>query len=177
VGHGCIAMDWQPDMGGRRILSDAQIHEMAELREAGRSYDWIAAHFTSAGTPIASGTIAWQCLRLGIIAPHYTQASVGRKSPGRGRAFTPAEDQRLLELSDQGVSRREIARALDRRPNSIRARLYTLARCDAVAEECPPSRPLVERNRAAVQKHRRIRQLANARAKVARLEREVSHVQ
>lgn len=166
-------------MAGRRILSDEQLDEMAELREAGRSYDWIAAHFTRAGTTIASGTIAWQCLRLGIIAPQYTQASVGRTNPGRGKPFTPAEDEQLIALSSQGMSRRQIARTLDRRTNSVVARLYTLARRETIAEECPPApilRPVADRKRDALKKHRRLRQLENARAKVARLEREVLHV-
>jgi hypothetical protein len=163
-------------MGGRRILSDDQLDQMADMREAGATLVAIADHFISAGTAITPSTIAWQCLRLGILSPRYTQASVGHAGT-IGRAFTPDEDRRLLELEAQGLTRSAIARALGRSPNSIAGRLYTLARHDAVAEECPPLATVWrQRQTAAKTKHRRKRQLERARAKVERLERECQHV-
>lgn len=160
-------------MRGRRILSDAQIDQMADMREDGATYAAIAAHFTAAGTAISWQTIAWQCLRLGIIAPNWTQDSVGGGSWGRGRSYTPEEDQQLLELEAQGLSRAAMAKALGRRPNSIAARLYTLARRDAVAEECPaaPTISISDRRKEALLRHRWTQQLQRAREKVARLER------
>jgi hypothetical protein len=50
------------------------------------------------------------------------------------RRFTPADDEKILSLSLAGKSDTEISRALDRRPNSIRGRLMTLARHQARAE-------------------------------------------
>lgn len=167
-------------MGGRRILSDAQLDVMAELREAGRTYKWIARHFTDAGTPVTESTIAWQCLRLGVISPHCTQASFSRGPTRMGRPFTDEEDARLLALEGQGLSRAAIGRAIGRRPNSVAGRLYTLARRDMVAEECPVRTPAAERRerrRAASTRHHCKRQLERARQKVARLEEKYRHVQ
>lgn len=156
-------------MGGRRILSDAQLDDMADWREAGMTYAAIASRFIAAGTPVTASTIAWQCLRLGVISPRYTQASVGRPA-SIGRPFTADEDAQMLALAAQGLSRAAIGRALGRRANSIAGRLYTLARIETVAEECPPVAPPERRNEAR-KRHRARRQLEQARAKVARLER------
>ncbi len=121
-------------MSGRRILSDAQLEEMAELREQrGLPYRAIAEHFTAGGTPVHHKTIRWQCLRMNADLPphllHRSSPYVGRKF-GRGRAFTAAEDRRLLELEAQGLSKAAIGRAIGRKPNSITGRLMTLARDD-----------------------------------------------
>jgi hypothetical protein len=122
-------------MGGRRILSDPQIEVMSELRESGWSYQRIAAHFTAAGTSISSGSIAWQCLRVGAdLPPARRGRAYGTRTWGRGRAFTPAEDARLLELEQRGAKYSVIAKDLGRAENSIRGRLMTLARHQARAE-------------------------------------------
>lgn len=126
---------------GRRILSDAQIDEMAELRERGWSIARIARHFTARGTVVSAGSISWQCLRVGADLPAERRKSGYSRSVTivRGgspvRSFTEDEDRRLLELEARGASRSEMASALGRRNNSIRGRLYTLARRDARAEE------------------------------------------
>lgn len=166
-------------MAGRRILSDAQIDQMAEMREAGQTLEAIARHFTAAGTPIKSATIAWQCLRVGAYPPNYTLATLGRGEGGRGRPFTPDEDAQLLALEAQALSYTEIGKRLGRPHNSIRARLYTLARRDTIREdEAARPRPTPAKRRSeALIKHRRKRQLASTRAKLDRLERECQHVQ
>lgn len=126
---------------GRRILSDEQIDEMAELRERGWSYARIARHFTTRGTPVSVGSVSWQCLRVGADLPAERRVSAYQRAVTsvRGgklvRAFTQDEDRRLLELEASGASGAEMARALDRGGNSIRGRLYTLARHEARAEE------------------------------------------
>ncbi len=56
-----------------------------------------------------------------------------RKS-GLVRKFHEAEDARLLELEAQGLRPCEIARALERHPGSVRARLEFLALRDAREE-------------------------------------------
>lgn len=128
-------------MGGPRILSDAQVQSMAEVRERGWTHRMIARHFTTRGTPISEGSIAWQCLRVGADLP-----PARRKKPNadprpmqRGghtvRPFTEAEDAQLLELERSGTSIANIGRKMDRRHNSVRARLMILARRDARAEE------------------------------------------
>jgi hypothetical protein len=44
------------------------------------------------------------------------------------RGFTDQEDRRLLELEAQGLTYTQMAQRLGRKQNSIRGRLYTLAR-------------------------------------------------
>jgi len=128
-------------MGGRRILSDPQIDEMAELRERGWTLRQIARHFSAKGTPVSEGSIGWQCLRVGADLPPE------RRRPGafpacliqRGgkpvRPWTPAEDEQLLALEAQGTSLNAIGRAIGRKQNSVRGRLMTLARHQARAED------------------------------------------
>lgn len=126
---------------GKRILSDGAIDEMAELRERGWSIAKIARHFTRQGTPVSHGCIAWQCLRVGAdlpverrVRPYARLITVVRG--GRPvRSFTDQEDRTLLAMEAAGATRAEMARALERGNNSVRGRLYTLARRDARAEE------------------------------------------
>jgi hypothetical protein len=159
-------------MPGRRILSEAQLDEMTDLREGGATLAAIARHFTAAGTPITATTIAWQCLRLGVVPPNYTPASLGRGCGGQGRPYLPEDDERLLALEREGLSKREIARQMGRNRSSIAARLYTLARRDALQEECAarPATTKQERARASLTRHRLTRQIEAARAKLRRLE-------
>ena len=159
-------------MAGRRILTEAQLDEMTDLREGGATLAAIAHHFTAAGTAITATTIAWQCLRLGVVPPSYTPASLGRGCGGQGRPYLPEDDDRLLDLERQGLSKREMAKAMGRNRSSIIARLYTLARRDALAEQLAeqPVRTRRERAHAALTKHRLTRQIEAARAKLQRLE-------
>src|SRR3546814_6999558 len=60
------------------ILNQAQLDQMAEKREAGWSYARIAKWFEAQGVHVASQTIAWQCVRLGIIGPRTVAQAGGR---------------------------------------------------------------------------------------------------
>ncbi|MBL4641576.1 MAG: hypothetical protein JKX86_07115 [Verrucomicrobiales bacterium] len=128
-------------MGGKRILSDAQIDEMCALREKGWGTRRIAEHFTNAGTPISEGSVSWQCLVNGADAPprlrgKSAQASAPYRRNGHLVRPYSADDDALLRILDmQGCPVAVIARRLARKPNSIRGRLATLARQDARAEE------------------------------------------
>lgn len=117
-----------------RILTDAQIERMAEMRERGLSCGDIAAYFTRNGTPISDRTIRWQCLRVGAYKPGPAHKLTGRHAWGRGRPFTPQEDARLLTMRQAGERIGTIAKALDRPHNSIIGRLLTLAMYDAQQE-------------------------------------------
>lgn len=129
-------------MSGRRILSDEQLDTMAELRERGWSFLRISEWFTARGTAISQGSVAWQCLRLGVDSPksaasNYRGPNAGRTYQRHGkavRAFTPDEDARLLALEAQGMPLNQIAVQIGRAGNSVRGRLYTLARYSARAE-------------------------------------------
>src|SRR3546814_17678955 len=88
------------------ILNQAQLDQMADKRETGWSYARIAKWFEAQGVHVASQTIAWQCVRLGIIGPR-TVAQAGGRTVSRGRAFPPDEDRPLLEMSLAGARRIE----------------------------------------------------------------------
>lgn len=128
-------------MGGRRILSEQQLAEMAELRERGWGLSRIAEHFSVAGTPVSRSTVNWQCLRLGADAPPRLR---GRQTAPREaywrdgkicRPWTDADDRQLRELENTGISIMEITRRLGRSNSSVRGRLLTLSRHDARREE------------------------------------------
>src|SRR3546814_19237331 len=125
------------------ILNQAQLDQMADKRETGWSYARIAKWFEAQGVHVASQTIAWQCVRLGIIGPR-TVAQAGGRTVSRGRAFTPDEDRRLLEMSLAGARRIDMERALGRSRSSLIARLYILPRSPALkkapSHQKPPSR-------------------------------------
>lgn len=128
-------------MPGKRILSDHQIDEMCRLREKGWGVDRIAEHFSTGGTPISPSCVSWQCMRAGADAPRRLRGTCHQRTEpySRGghvvRPYSPADDAALRQLDMEGVPVSTIARQLGRRHNSIRGRLYTLARRDARAEE------------------------------------------
>ncbi|HMO74538.1 MAG TPA: hypothetical protein PKD99_02450 [Sphingopyxis sp.] len=129
-------------MGGKRILDDAQVDEACALRERGYSCERIARHFQARGIAITRGSIAWLCLVNGADLPPHLRRPQTAPAPGiavkRGghvmRTFTAEDDRRLLALEAAGLNYSEIARNLDRKPNSIRGRLATLARNQARAD-------------------------------------------
>jgi hypothetical protein len=116
-----------------RILSDAHVDEMVELREQGISLLQIAKHLTARGTAISRGAVWWRLLRLGVEPPARMQRPLGG-SCGRGRSFTPDEDAKLLALEAEGCSLAAIGREVGRDTNSVIGRLATLARMQARAE-------------------------------------------
>ena len=125
----------------RRILDDAQLDEMAELRERGWSTARIAEHFTSAGTPITGATIYWQCLRVGAdVPPRFRRPGKPPEKPYRRgahivRPYSADEDAKLRAWSIEGIKTTEIARRIGRKHNSVLGRLLTLAREEARQED------------------------------------------
>lgn len=128
-------------MGGKRILSDAQIEEMCALRERGWGIDRIAQHFTEQGTKVSASSINWQCLKHGadtlikFRGKHRQAPANYRRGDHIVRPFTKDEDALLRELELKGFRIYVIAERLGRKPNSIRGRLLTLARIEARAED------------------------------------------
>ena len=127
-----------------RILSQEHIDMACEMRERGLSYQQIANKIAVAGAQTTASNIAYICLRRGADLP----AERRRKSsygaiPGsirkRGnhvvRQFTAEEDELLRSLDRQGLRICDICRRMNRRANSIIARLATLARHEARAEQ------------------------------------------
>lgn len=120
---------------GRRKVTDRQVAEMCELREAGNTFGQISRRFAARGVEISESAISWHCLIQGADAPP-PQRQASKIEPGtvmkRGRhvvrTFTEAEDELLLKLEAEGLTRTEIGRRLNRKHNSIIGRLATLAR-------------------------------------------------
>lgn len=117
--------------------SQETLDEAARLRETGLSLTRIAEQLS-----MSPGAVYWHCLRLGADAPKAKPLSARALGPAemrRGnhvlRRFTAEEDARLLEMEATGARVFEIARALKRKPNSVRGRMMTLARHEARQEE------------------------------------------
>jgi len=114
---------------------------IAERREAGAELKAIADEFNC-----TQGSVQWACLKLGAELPnprplklrHHLQNPVVERGNHVVRAFTPLEDQVIRNLEAQGLGNSEIGRCLkpERKPNSIKSRLMTLARRDERSMAC-----------------------------------------
>lgn len=113
-----------------RKYSDDILNQAADLREQGLSCQAIANKLE-----MSVGAVSWHCLRLGADSPktrHNTARPTGpmlvKRSGHVVRRFSVEEDQMLIEMDLAGKRMCEIARKLNRRPNSVKGRLMTLAR-------------------------------------------------
>lgn len=104
---------------------------IAELREAGKTYDEIGAELGG----ISGSNISWICLKYGIEGPR--KSKLGDRGPmvrKRGnyevRRFTPEEDTKIIEMSLAGHRAYAIGKAIGRPHNSVLGRQMTLARRD-----------------------------------------------
>lgn len=115
--------------GRRRDRTDDEIERIVEMREHGKAFTEIAE-----ALGCSAGSVQYHCLRLGIERPGYLRGPCNYRSAvvQRGdhvlRRFTASEDEQLLALEAEGLNVAEIGRAIGRRPNSVHARLMTLAR-------------------------------------------------
>jgi hypothetical protein len=123
-------------------LTDEQITEALDWREAGRSVQWIASRLG-----VARSTVAWHLLKTATDAPQTAGDRTNAKGPPPGsvtlrrdgievRRFTAEEDAAILAMRQQGLGARRIGNALTppRPQGSITYRLLTLARREARAE-------------------------------------------
>lgn len=121
--------------GGCGMTEQERADKIAELREAGQSYDLIGQ-----ALGISGSNVCWICLKYGIEG--HRKYPLGDKGPmlmKRGnhevRKFTPEEDATIIRMELAGAKRSEIAQALNRKPNSILGRQMTLARREERALE------------------------------------------
>lgn len=112
----------------RLNLTDDQLDQIAEWREAGKTYKWIALRIGC-----SPGLVRWNCLKLGADDPKgpsrapSNQPMITMRGGHVVRRFTEAEDAELLRLAEAGERNSVICRALGRRNNSVKGRLLTLA--------------------------------------------------
>lgn len=102
---------------GRKSRLD--LDRLLDMREAGHLYREIASEL---GTSI--GNVEWHCMKAGV--PRRNRLAL-KATAGRCRRYTEPEDQTISTLRMQGHSYAEIGRRTNRHPNSVAARLYTLA--------------------------------------------------
>jgi transcriptional regulator len=123
-------------------LTDEQITQALDWREAGRSVQWIASRLK-----VSRSTVAWHLLKTATDAPQTAGGRTNAKGPPPGsvtlrrdgievRRFTAEEDAAILAMRQQGLGARRIGNALTppRPQGSITYRLLTLARREARAE-------------------------------------------
>lgn len=123
---------------GKRILTEAHIDRLVELGEDGHSDEYIArALAREFNITVSASAIHWHrianCAEPSDrtdVKPVPVEPVVEKRGDHVVRRFTVDEDERLKALEAQGLPIAEIARRLDRRGNSIKGRLYTLARHD-----------------------------------------------
>lgn len=106
----------------------------AEMRESGATLAQIALRLD-----MSIGAVEYHCLRLGADSPKpMPPMPVGPMKVMRGghvlRRFTPEEDRVLIQMDTAGALQCEMAAALGRPHNSVKARLMALARAEARAE-------------------------------------------
>lgn len=124
-----------------RKLTQAQIDAACAMRERGVGVREIARRLSTADAPIAPHVVEWTCLIWGAdLPPHRRQSSAANLRPySRGgrivRPFTPEEDAVVRRLAMDGATPSIIGARLGRKSQSIVARLATLARHDARAED------------------------------------------
>jgi hypothetical protein len=127
-------------MGGwlmpARKYPDKLIDEAARLRETGMSAKAIGKRLG-----MSASAVSFHCLRLGADSPNTVGNIPDPKGPmvvARGnhqvRRFTPEEDRLLIDMDVAGAKVCDMAKKLDRKPNSVRCRMMTLARRETRAE-------------------------------------------
>ncbi|MER9421301.1 helix-turn-helix domain-containing protein [Mesorhizobium sp. M0317] len=123
-------------MPKRSKLNDEQKAQVADLREAGMSYDAIGRRMD-----LSRGAISWYCLLDGIDSPKTARRVLPPlkyqsyvRNGSTVLAFSADEDAQLLALAAEGTSHTEIGKIMRRKPNSVSGRLATLARHDARRE-------------------------------------------
>lgn len=112
----------------------------AEMREQGHTYTSIAKTLD-----ISPKTVETMCIAQGALPPaqEITLSNFNRRQQpdvyfrnGRAvRRFTADDDALLLQLEAEGKTIAQIANALGRAHNTVRARLRILARHDAIRDE------------------------------------------
>lgn len=114
----------------RPRLSQEQIERAIAMREKVRSLECIGRAIGCSGK-----VLSWHFLKWAVDPPkpaplrldYHLRCPTMKRGNHIVRAYTPEDDATLLELERQGWTDSQIGRALNRRPNSVRGRLMTLA--------------------------------------------------
>lgn len=117
-------------------LAEAHIQRLCDLADAGKGDETIVKTLAHEfGVAVTRSTVRWHRLKnlaepegRTKVAPVPAEPIVTRRGDHVVRRFTKAEDALLLKLEGEGLTSSQIARRLDRKPNSITGRLLTLAR-------------------------------------------------
>lgn len=120
----------------KRKMTPEKLERAIALRQKSWSVEAIAEELG-----ISRGSVDWNLLKEGVDPPKPSRLHSVPTEPvmhQRGghalRKFTVQEDARLLAMASAGRGYSDMAKALGRRPNSIRGRLLCLARREARQE-------------------------------------------
>jgi transposase-like protein len=119
-------------MPGRKY-SEAQIAAAVDRRAQGHGLSRIAADLD-----MTRGAVEYHCLAQGVSlgdgpVVFLNRTRVVRRGNHLVRLFTRAEDARAVSMRVDGATITEIARAIGRKPVSVRCRLQALARRDELS--------------------------------------------
>jgi DNA-binding CsgD family transcriptional regulator len=121
---------------GRGILSPAQIAEAIEWIEAGKPMADLVRRFG-----VTESAIDSHCRKAGVsrsggkqLRPPPAEPRTYVRAGQTVRCFTAAEDEQLRQLEAERLSLAEIGRRMGRNPQTIKARLVTLALHDEARE-------------------------------------------
>lgn len=111
-----------------RKYDDSTIAEALERRERGESGGQIAAALN-----MTRSAVDYHCLAQGVTpggrrVEFRNKTAVVKRGKHLVRLFSPIEDRLAESMRIKGIGIAEIARALDRKPVSVRCRLQALAR-------------------------------------------------
>ena len=131
----------------RAPITEEQSRQIVDMREdSGLSCPQIARRLG-----LHHGAVSWHLLKLGIekggkpprgYKPKQQQDFMRNGQLVRG--FTPDDDDLLVRMDIEGLGHSEMARRLGRKPNSIKGRLYTLARREERLEAANDNEPRIQ---------------------------------
>lgn len=142
-------------------ITPAAMERLIELGELGRDAPAIRMTLQSEfGIEVSAAAVRWHLLKHAAepenvthVPPVPVEPIVQQRGGHVVRRFTQSEDATLLVLEAEGLSHKAIGERINRAPNSITARLLTLARHDARRERAErnarPARAAAKSQRSA----------------------------
>jgi hypothetical protein len=132
------------------FITNKMLNRAIEMREDGATLAYIAGQ-----VGCSEKALSYHFLKNAVEPPnprplrpeHYLQCPLVKRGDHVVRAFAPDEDARLMDLEAQGLKDSDIGRILQRKPNSVRGRLMTLARRDERASINAVLKPLTTSKR------------------------------
>lgn len=124
-------------MGNRRVMTKAKLEQAIALRGKRRTIAQIGLKIG-----VNPKTVDYHLRKEGVFPEGWVHQGDRRskrswidKNGREVKGFTPAEDAIMTRMSSEGARGCDIARELNRPPNSVTARLTALANREACADD------------------------------------------